>query len=120
MASDRCSGSAAAHRRAICHHSSPTNGVLGFRSPCGSLGFRMASAHRFPSAHSGERNAHHDAAHPRLERNPAMKWTLVALLLIAPLPLAAQQPPSPDNDPIGRYLIPPELVMSHSEQIGLT
>ena len=49
-----------------------------------------------------------------------MKGTLLALLLIAPLPLVAQQPPSPDNDPIGRYLIPPELVMSHSEQIGLT
>ena len=50
-----------------------------------------------------------------------MKVTLLALLLIAPLSLFAQQPqPSPDNDPIGRYLIPPELVMSHSEQIGLT
>jgi Spy/CpxP family protein refolding chaperone len=50
-----------------------------------------------------------------------MKGTLLALLLLAPLSLFAQQPqPSPDNDPIGRYLIPPELVMSHSEQIGLT
>jgi Spy/CpxP family protein refolding chaperone len=50
-----------------------------------------------------------------------MKSFLLALLLIAPLSLFAQQPqPSPDNDPIGRYLIPPELVMSHSEQIGLT
>jgi Spy/CpxP family protein refolding chaperone len=49
-----------------------------------------------------------------------MKGSLLALLLIAPLSLVAQQPSSPDNDPIGRYLIPPELVMSHSEQIGLT
>jgi Spy/CpxP family protein refolding chaperone len=49
-----------------------------------------------------------------------MKFTLLALLLIAPLSLFAQQQrPSPDNDPIGRYLIPPELVMSQSEQIGL-
>lgn len=49
-----------------------------------------------------------------------MRWSLLALFLIAPLTVLAQQPPSPDNDPIGRYLIPPELVMSQSEQIGLT
>ncbi|MEA2164271.1 MAG: hypothetical protein QOK37_2398 [Thermoanaerobaculia bacterium] len=49
-----------------------------------------------------------------------MKWIMLTLLLIAPLSLFAQQQPSPpDNDPIGRYLIPPELVMSQSEQIGL-
>ena len=49
-----------------------------------------------------------------------MKPSLLVLLLIAPLAAFAQQPsPSPDNDPIGRYLIPPELVMSQSEQIGL-
>jgi Spy/CpxP family protein refolding chaperone len=49
-----------------------------------------------------------------------MKSSLLVLLLIAPLTLFAQQPPSPDNDPIGRFLIPPELVMSQSEQIGLS
>jgi Spy/CpxP family protein refolding chaperone len=50
-----------------------------------------------------------------------MKSFLLVLLLIAPLSLFAQQQPpqSPNNDPIGRYLIPPELVMSQSEQIGL-
>jgi Spy/CpxP family protein refolding chaperone len=48
-----------------------------------------------------------------------MKSSLLVLLLLAPLAMFAQQPPSPDNDPIGRYLIPPELVMSQSEQIGL-
>ena len=50
-----------------------------------------------------------------------MKSSLLVLLLIAPLAAFAQQQPSspPDNDPIGRYLIPPELVMSQSEQIGL-
>lgn len=42
-----------------------------------------------------------------------MKALLAALLLLAPLALAE------DNDPIGRYLIPPELVMAQSEQIGL-
>ena len=52
-----------------------------------------------------------------------MKSTLLALLLLVPLAALAQQPPqqpSPDNDPIGRFLIPPELVMSQSEQIGLS
>ena len=48
-----------------------------------------------------------------------MKRALFLLLLSAPLTLFAQQPPPPD-DPIGRYLIPPELVMSQSEQIGLS
>jgi Spy/CpxP family protein refolding chaperone len=49
-----------------------------------------------------------------------MKSSLFVLLLMAPLALfAQQQPPSPDNDPIARFLIPPELVMSQSEQIGL-
>ncbi|MEA2336891.1 MAG: hypothetical protein QOE82_898 [Thermoanaerobaculia bacterium] len=51
-----------------------------------------------------------------------MKSTLLALLLIAPLAAFAQQPPQqpPPDDPIGRFLIPPELVMSQSEQIGLS
>jgi Spy/CpxP family protein refolding chaperone len=42
------------------------------------------------------------------------------LLLIALLPIAgfAQQPP-PD-DPMAKYLIPPELVMAHSQEIALS
>ncbi len=48
-----------------------------------------------------------------------MKSSMLVLLLLAPMALLAQQAPSPDNDPIGRFLIPPELVMSQSEQIGL-
>jgi len=49
-----------------------------------------------------------------------MKTALLVFLLA--LPLAAQQPPSPpqDQDVIGRNLIPPELVMSQSEQLGLS
>jgi Spy/CpxP family protein refolding chaperone len=50
-----------------------------------------------------------------------MKSTLLVLLLIAPLTaFAQQQPPQSPDDPIQRYMIPPELVMSQSEQIGLT
>ena len=49
-----------------------------------------------------------------------MKASLLFILLMAPLAAFSQQPPSPDNDPIGRYLIPPELVMGQSEQIGLS
>jgi Spy/CpxP family protein refolding chaperone len=48
-----------------------------------------------------------------------MKSCMLVLLMLAPMALVAQQQPSPDNDPIGRLLIPPELVMSQSEQIGL-
>jgi Spy/CpxP family protein refolding chaperone len=46
-------------------------------------------------------------------------------LLIAALFLAAssfaQQPPQqpPGDDPIGRYLVPPDLIMSHSQELNL-
>jgi Spy/CpxP family protein refolding chaperone len=49
-----------------------------------------------------------------------MKRSLLAILLAVPLGAFAQQPPAADNDPIGRYLVAPELVMAQSEQIGLT
>src|SRR5260370_40735454 len=31
----------------------------------------------------------------------------------------AQQPPAPDDDPIGRYLVPPDLIMGHSQELNL-
>lgn len=51
-----------------------------------------------------------------------MKLSLLLLFLAAPLAALAQpaQPTPPPDDPIGRYLVPPELVMGRSEQIGLT
>jgi Spy/CpxP family protein refolding chaperone len=49
-----------------------------------------------------------------------MKRSFLAILLAVPLGAFAQQPPAADNDPIGRYLVAPELVMAQSEQIGLT
>jgi len=50
-----------------------------------------------------------------------MKTALLIALLALPLVAQPQQPPSPpqDQDVIGRNLIPPELVMSQSEQLGL-
>jgi Spy/CpxP family protein refolding chaperone len=57
---------------------------------------------------------------------PAAAVLLSAVLLCAaPLPAAAQppaaaaQPPATD-DPFARHLVPPELVMRHSQAIGLT
>jgi Spy/CpxP family protein refolding chaperone len=50
-----------------------------------------------------------------------MKRALLVTCLLAPLVASAQQPQqSPGSDPIGRYLPPPELVMSQSEEIGLS
>lgn len=49
-----------------------------------------------------------------------MKPSLLVIILLMSLAAAAQQPPAPDSDPIGRHLIPPELVMGQSEQIGLS
>ena len=44
-----------------------------------------------------------------------MKW----ILLFLPVAVLAQQPQPPD-DPISKYLIPPELVMAHGQEIALT
>ena len=41
---------------------------------------------------------------------------IAAWLALSALPLGAQQP---QNDPLGEYLFPPELVMQHQQAIGL-
>jgi Spy/CpxP family protein refolding chaperone len=48
-----------------------------------------------------------------------LKFAIAALLL--PIALFAQTPPppQPQDDPIGRYLFPPELIMAHSQDLGL-
>ena len=50
-----------------------------------------------------------------------MKLLALTLLLAAVLPVSAtgEAPPAAD-DPIARYVVPPELVMKHSQAIGLT
>lgn len=42
---------------------------------------------------------------------------LCTLLLLAAAPLRAQQP---QQDPIGQNVFPPELIMQHQEDVGLT
>lgn len=50
-----------------------------------------------------------------------MKLQALALLLAAVLPAAARaEAPPPADDPIARHVVPPELVMKHSQAIGLT
>jgi Spy/CpxP family protein refolding chaperone len=45
----------------------------------------------------------------------------VAMLLVASRGAVAQNPgPMPGNDPLARFLFPPELVMSNQQAIGLT
>ena len=46
----------------------------------------------------------------------------VVLLLVAGvlLTVAFTSAQQPDQDPLGRYVFPPELVMQHQQQIGLT
>ncbi len=46
-----------------------------------------------------------------------MKLTIAALLL--PIAVFAQTPPPQQDDPIGRHLFPPELIMAHSQELGL-
>ena len=40
-----------------------------------------------------------------------------AWILFAAAPLLAQQPPQ--DDPIARYLVPPDLIMGHSQELNL-
>src|SRR5205807_4644317 len=106
--------------------------VLRFRPRRRPFPRRLARTDRRSPESSGAPATDDDSPYPRPERNPLMKFTmrltmnlmmksiLLALLLNAPLAVAQQPPPSPDSDPIGRYLIPPELVMSQSGQIGLS
>ena len=50
-----------------------------------------------------------------------MKLLAFALLLAVVLPTAATgEVPPPADDPIARHVVPPELVMRHSQAIGLT
>jgi len=45
----------------------------------------------------------------------------IAMLLVASRGAVAQNPgPMPGNDPLARFLFPPELVMSNQQAIGLT
>jgi Spy/CpxP family protein refolding chaperone len=49
-----------------------------------------------------------------------MKSMLAAIFALAALGAFAQQPQPPGVDPMSRYLIPPELVMTHSADLGLS
>ena len=48
-----------------------------------------------------------------------MKKTLAVLLLLGLCASGAAQATAEKNDPIGRNLFPPDLVMGHQQQIGL-
>jgi Spy/CpxP family protein refolding chaperone len=44
---------------------------------------------------------------------------LAFIFLVAAPTFAQQQPQPPGDDPIGRYLVPPDLIMSHSQDLNL-
>jgi Spy/CpxP family protein refolding chaperone len=44
---------------------------------------------------------------------------LFFVILFLSIPAFGQQPPQPNDDPIGRQLFPPEMVMGHQEELGL-
>jgi Spy/CpxP family protein refolding chaperone len=46
-----------------------------------------------------------------------VRLAIAALLLMSPLVAVAQSPPQ--EDPIGRYLYPPEVIMAHGQDLGL-
>jgi Spy/CpxP family protein refolding chaperone len=48
-----------------------------------------------------------------------MKRLVITLLFLSISAFAQQPPPQPNDDPIGRQLFPPEMVMGHQEELGL-
>ncbi|HSP16086.1 MAG TPA: periplasmic heavy metal sensor [Thermoanaerobaculia bacterium] len=48
-----------------------------------------------------------------------MNRLAITLLVFLPFSAVAQPQPHPQDDPIGRFLFPPELIMAHSQDIGL-
>jgi Spy/CpxP family protein refolding chaperone len=46
-----------------------------------------------------------------------VRLAIAALLLMSPLVAVAQAPPQ--EDPIGRFLYPPEVIMAHGQDLGL-
>ena len=58
-----------------------------------------------------------------MKARPGLVVLLVAGVLLSVVFTSAQQPqqlPQPENDPIGEAMFPPELVMQHQREIGLT
>ena len=48
-----------------------------------------------------------------------MKRLFITLLFLSISAFAQQPPPQPNDDPIGRQLFPPEMVMGHQDELGL-
>lgn len=58
-----------------------------------------------------------------MKAKPGLVVLLAAGVLLSVVFTSAQQPqppPQPENDPIGEAMFPPELVMQHQREIGLT
>ncbi len=55
----------------------------------------------------------------RMSLVPALALLAVAALGAQQPPLPTPQPGQPPEDPLGRVLFPPELVMQHQQEIGL-
>ncbi len=55
----------------------------------------------------------------RMSLVPALALLAVAALGAQQPPLPPPQPGQPPEDPLGRVLFPPELVMQHQQEIGL-
>jgi Spy/CpxP family protein refolding chaperone len=59
-----------------------------------------------------------------MKTNPELVVLLAAGVLLTVVLTSAQQPqprpPQPENDPLGEAMFPPELVMQHQREIGLT
>lgn len=57
-----------------------------------------------------------------MKKRAGLGVLLVAGILFSVVFTSAQQPqpPQPENDPLGESIFPPELVMQHQREIGLT
>ena len=48
-----------------------------------------------------------------------MRFAAIVALLLPVFALAQNPQPQPQDDPIGKFLFPPELIMAHGEELGL-
>jgi Spy/CpxP family protein refolding chaperone len=79
----------------------------------------VEGAHRFSFADARiEAPANRPHIQRAKERNLIMRRLFIAILFLS-IPAFGQQPPAPNDDPIGRQLFPPEMVMGHQEELAL-
>jgi Spy/CpxP family protein refolding chaperone len=79
----------------------------------------VEGTNRFSAADPGIETLTHGAHIRAAEERDIIVKRLFAAILFLSISAFGQQPPAPNDDPIGRQLFPPEMVMGHQEELAL-